>query len=246
MAGLLRAAARAASGDVIGIYWKMSTDLSRPLIAATGLNDVLDGFVTFREVQDVVLKTHTKTSDGDLSAAIMSISSLCRRRDWGTSDPLGIGGLLFDACRLSLLPRWHGDDRLIKEIAIACEHGVTALLASRLLTRPTSQRLAFREIGLAIGLKAIPTILALNEHPARAGVGIPKRLHFATHCTRATCWPRRGLPISCASAMPSVAADIARIIKPILHHNARSIFKWVGYSRYWRPKFPYRISRALR
>ena len=33
---------RSASGDVVGIYWKMSTDLSRPLTYAMGLHDALD------------------------------------------------------------------------------------------------------------------------------------------------------------------------------------------------------------
>ena len=42
---------RSASGDVVGIYWKMSTDLSRPLTYAMGLHDALDGFITFRELQ---------------------------------------------------------------------------------------------------------------------------------------------------------------------------------------------------
>ena len=165
-----RFARKSASGNVIGIYWKMSTDLSRPLTFAMGAHDALDGLVTFREVQDVISKTHAKTSDGDLAAAITSISKVCRSRDWGTCDPLGIGGLLFDACRLSLLPQRHGDDRLLKKITDGYGNGVTALLASQLLTRAVSQRLAFRELGLAIGLKAIPTI--------KIGARLPQRSHL--------------------------------------------------------------------
>jgi hypothetical protein len=78
---------------------------------------------------------------------------------------LGIGGLLFDACRLSQLPRWPGDHRLFEEITNPCEDGVRAFLAGRSLTRPASQRLAFRELGLAIGLEAVPTILAMKIDP---------------------------------------------------------------------------------
>ena len=168
-------ARKSASGDVIGIYWKMSTDLSRPLTFAMGAHDALDGLVTFREIQNVISKMHAKTSDGDLTAAIASISTLCRGRDWGTNDPLGIGGLLFDACRLSLLPQRNGDDRLLKKITDAFENGVSTLLASQLLTRHVSQRLAFRELGLAIGLKAIPTILEASKYATQIG---PKRLHL--------------------------------------------------------------------
>ena len=47
---------RTGSGEVIGVYWKMSTDLSRPLVNAMGLHDALDGFITFREVQYAIAK----------------------------------------------------------------------------------------------------------------------------------------------------------------------------------------------
>ena len=170
-------ARKSTSGDVIGIYWKMSTDLSRPLTFAMGLHDALDGFVTFREVQRVILKTHAKT-DGALTAAITSISHLCRSRDWSTSDPLGIGGLLFDACRLTQLPQWHDDDGLLEEIENAYDNGVRAFVASQLLIRPASQRLAFRELGLAIGLKAIPIILDPTKHAMKSDGRFPKRSHF--------------------------------------------------------------------
>jgi hypothetical protein len=170
-------ARKSASGNVIGVYWKMSTDLSRPLTFAMGLHDALDGLVTFREVQHVISKTHAKTSTGDLTAAIMSTSDLCRSGDWGTRDPLGIGGLLFDACRLSQLPQRHGDDGLLEEITNACENGVRALVASQLLTRAASQRLAFRELGLAIGLKAIPTIVELTKYATKIGGRLSQGWH---------------------------------------------------------------------
>jgi hypothetical protein len=155
---------RSASGNVVGIYWKMSTDLSRSLTFAMGLHDALDGFLTFREVQNVISKTRDKTNAGDLTKAITSISSLCRSKNWGTSDPLGIGGLLFDACRLSQLPHWPGDHYLFEEITNACEDSIRAFFASWFLTRPASHRLAFRELGLAIGLKAVPTVLEPSKN----------------------------------------------------------------------------------
>jgi hypothetical protein len=161
-------ACKSASGKVVGIYWKMSIDLSRPLTFGMGLHDALDGFLTFREVQYVLSKMQTKTSAGDLTAAITSISNLCRSRDWSTNDPLGIGGLLFDACRLSQLPLQHGDDDLLAEITNAYESGVRAFVRSQLLMRPLSQRLAFRELGLAIGLKAMPTVLVTKRSNLRS------------------------------------------------------------------------------
>jgi hypothetical protein len=159
-------ARKSASGDVMGIYWKMSTDLSRPLTFATGLHDGLDGLITFREVRHVTSKIQLKTSAIDLTGAIISLSNLCRDGFWGTNDPLGMGGLLFDACRLSQLPRLHGDDHLLDGIMQGCRDGIEALLTGQLLTRSTSQRLAFRELGLAIGLKALPIILEASEETA--------------------------------------------------------------------------------
>ena len=44
------------SGDVAGVYWKMSTDLSRPLVPAVGLHDALDGFITFWETRYAIAK----------------------------------------------------------------------------------------------------------------------------------------------------------------------------------------------
>jgi hypothetical protein len=170
-------ARKSASGDVVGIYWKMSTDLSRPLTSAVGLHDALDGFLTFWEVQHVVSKTNAKTSN-DLTAAVQSMPHLCRARDWSTSDPLGIGGLLFDACRLAQLPQRHDDDGLLESIENAYDNGVGAFVASRLLIRPISQRLAFRELGLAIGLKAVPIILDATKQAMNSYGGFSKRWHL--------------------------------------------------------------------
>ena len=86
-------------------------------------------------------------------------SKLCRKRDWTTTDPLGIGGLLFDACRLSQLTGGDADQELIEQLTDASEKSLSAFLASRSLRRSSSQRLAFRELGLAIGLMAAPTII---------------------------------------------------------------------------------------
>ena len=150
---------RSASGDVVGIYWKMSTDLSRPLTYAMGLHDTLDGFITLREVQHVSSKMQTKGEVPDLTFAIETLSSLCRNRDWTTTDPLGIGGLLFDACRLSQLTGRDADQELLEQLTNESEKSLRAFLTSRSLRRSSSQRLAFREFGLAIGLMAAPMIV---------------------------------------------------------------------------------------
>jgi hypothetical protein len=152
-------AQRSASGDVGGIYWKMSTDLSRPLTFGMGLHDALDGFITLREVQHASSQIRPKTEVPELTSAIEKLSKLCRNRDWTNTDPLGIGGLLFDTCRLSQLTGGDADQELLEQLTDASEKSLHAFLASRSLSRSFSQRLAFRELGLAIGLMAAPTII---------------------------------------------------------------------------------------
>ena len=149
---------RSRSGEVAGVYWKMSTDLSRPLVAATGQHDALDGYITFREAQFAASKMPIDAGVADLNGGIKWLSGLCEHRDWTTDDPLGVGGLLFDACRLCQLPGQHhpGDVPLLKEITQACERGIVAFRNGRNPARPAPHRLAFRELGLAIGLEHCP------------------------------------------------------------------------------------------
>ena len=146
------------SGEVLGVYWKMSTDFSRPLVAVSGLHDALDGFITFREVQHAVANISAGAVATDLDPAIVALAALCRNRDWTTDDPLGLGGLLFDACRLCQLTDEREDTRLLHSILESCRKGLLALLAQTQLQRPSSHRLAFRELGLAIGLRSVSTI----------------------------------------------------------------------------------------
>src|SRR5262249_38480952 len=126
-----------------------------------GLHDALDGFITFGELQHASWKKRPTHEVPDLTSAIESLSKLGRKRDWTTTDPLGIGGLLFDACRLSQLAGRDADQDLLEQLKYASENSLRAFLTSRSLRRSSSARLAFRELGLAIGLTAAPTIIGL-------------------------------------------------------------------------------------
>ena len=152
-------ARRSNFGGIVGVYWKMSTDLSRALVPSVGLHDALDGFITFREARHAAKMLDNLEATG-LSAAIESLSLLCQHRNWATDDPLGLGGLLFDAGRLCRLPgeEQFNDVRLLEELTDACRHGLIAFLADGHLSRPALHRLAFRELGLAIVLRALPII----------------------------------------------------------------------------------------
>ena len=160
---------RSSSGKPIGVIWKMSTDLSRPLVPAMGLHDALDGFLSFREVQHAIVKVSGDAESNGLGEASEALFALCEHGQWVTDDPLGIGGLLFDACRLcQLVGQKNGRElRLVEDVIQGSSNGLMILVKTGYLKRPTRHRLAFRELGLAIGLRAVPNIVrALQESEA--------------------------------------------------------------------------------
>ena len=81
------------------MFWKMSVDLMRPLVASMGHHDPLDGYVT-------CLQLDATTRRGmDLGDAIADFRSMIDPAGLATGDALGIGGLLVDAYRLDQLDR---------------------------------------------------------------------------------------------------------------------------------------------
>jgi hypothetical protein len=97
--------------------------------------------------------------DMNIREEIRSLAALTRGGNWATDDPLGLGGLLFDACRLCRLSEnSHADAELLEALLDGCSRGLASFLRARPLAGAASHRLAFRELGLAIGLKAVASI----------------------------------------------------------------------------------------
>jgi hypothetical protein len=142
------------------LAWKMSIDLSRRLVPSTGQHDAVDGLVTLLELQATA-----PDGDGvDLGPAISDLSAMCESARWTTQDALGIGGLLDDSIRLAELVFQHGVDRreLLHRILVATAQSLAAFDDSS-LTRPAGRRLAFRELGLAIGLNGLERLQTLLQ-----------------------------------------------------------------------------------
>ena len=134
------------------LAWKMSIDLHRPLVPSMGHHDPLDALITYLELQDA----GAETVGADLRAAIADADCMCAGASWATDDALGIGGLLLDATRLASLIARHGVERRDLWVQLLQE-SATSLRAfdrSDPLSLPPQHRLAFRELGLAIGLGA--------------------------------------------------------------------------------------------
>ncbi len=128
------------------MYWKMSIDLSRPLIPSMGQNDALNGYVTFKVID--------KHVDVNLKEQIAKIHRLAQSVRLPTTDPLGIGELLVDAYRLHQM---NENPNFISKILNAVKYGLQ-------LFNKNTHTLAFRELGLAIGLEALKKLKKLHSY----------------------------------------------------------------------------------
>jgi hypothetical protein len=145
------------AGGAKRMYWKMSIDLTYPLVPSMGLHDPLDGFVTYNELR-MCTDGHSDTSIfPDLSAEIAETAKMCEGHNWETDDPLGIGGLLFDACRLSQMTvkGYFRAPGFLEVLLGSSQYGLNAFVRQNPLSASADYRLAFRELGLSIGLKAV-------------------------------------------------------------------------------------------
>lgn len=143
------------AGRPVGICWKMSIDLTRPQVAGVNPHDALDGYVTWRQL-----------SQSGTSPALDSGTEILRglvqqHGRYLTDDSLGLGGLLMDAARLLRMPgRAESDDRIAADVLMGVDTGLEHWLRQRAIAAPASHRLAFRELGLVIGLQTLPEINA--------------------------------------------------------------------------------------
>lgn len=143
------------------MVWKMSIDLGRVLVSSMGHHDALDGLITYLELQSA--EPRNTPNRGKLAAAIAEASAMCEKGRWMTDDPLGIGGLLDDGGRLAQLVFRRNLPRLplLMHLLSEARRSLDAFARSPLLTFPAERRLAFRELGLSIGLHAIEYVKPL-------------------------------------------------------------------------------------
>ena len=166
-----------------GMYWKMSIDLTYPLVASMGQHDPLDGLVTCCELQ-LAAKEREQSPQPDLSGEIADMAGLCRELRLATDDPLGTGGLLFDASRIAQimigggagfmadigLDGPSGLPGVLGDVVDAALVGLEAFADSGSPRLPADYRLAFRELGLSIGLSGVEGLLhMIHENPALFG-----------------------------------------------------------------------------
>jgi hypothetical protein len=156
------------------MVWKMSTDLDRVLVPSTGQHDPLDAWITYLELRSAAAEAGSLMPPATLEREIDEAARLCQGAEWATDDPLGIGGLLIAAYRLAAIMDGgvEGGGELLGRILEAAASGLAVYARGEPLAEPAGRRLAFRELGLAIGLHALERMPALSTR-AR---GLPTRL----------------------------------------------------------------------
>ncbi len=160
------------------MYWKMSIDLSRPLVTSMGHHDPLDGYITYLQLRSTAAGLPESVAEPDLGDAINQSAEMIKGGEWATADPLGLGGLLMDTYRVEQMMRegFLQNADLLETLLAASLAGLQHFAQSRELRRPAEYRLAFRELGLAIGLHAVTRMWKAAEGEAEtstqdSGVG---------------------------------------------------------------------------
>jgi hypothetical protein len=131
----------------------MSIDLSRPLVNSMGHHDPLDGLVTCLELRSS--PGSTPEQKDQLDAATVDFGRICERGNWATEDPLGIGGVLDAAVRTMCVAERREQKELLSQLLCDAESSLRTYDRTAQLNRSADDRLAFRELGLSIGLRAL-------------------------------------------------------------------------------------------
>lgn len=149
------------------LVWKMSIDLRRPLVESMGQHDALDGLVACAQLRATAAVLGAASEAPTLEAESARLEGLLDPRFLATADPLGLGGLLLDAGRLDQIegPPTRAGSSLVQALLLAAAEGLELYARQGDLERPASRRLAFRELGLAIGLHAVE-LLGSGPPPA--------------------------------------------------------------------------------
>ncbi|MDR4496414.1 MAG: hypothetical protein MRK02_00550 [Candidatus Scalindua sp.] len=106
-----------------------------------------------------------KTEGLDLSNEITVLNTICKGKNWVTEDPLGIGGLLCEACRVTqmIISENFEQSELLETLLDSSLEGLESYSRMNSLKLPIENRLAFRELGLSIGMRAVEEVRKLIE-----------------------------------------------------------------------------------
>jgi hypothetical protein len=147
------------------MYWKMSIDLTRPLVPSMGHRDPLEGLLICLELDETAAALRAPAGGPDLSGAISDFAAMIDPRALATADPLGVGELLVDVQRVARLiargARRTGPallEGILDALLAATASGLGRFASGHDRVLPADRRLAARELGLALGLAAVASV----------------------------------------------------------------------------------------
>jgi len=158
------------------MHWKMSIDLTRALVPSMGQHDPLDGYISNLQLRATAAALPLPATDPDLEDETRQYASMLKQSELATADPLGLGGLLIDAHRLQQLMQQGAqpDEQLLNRLLDAALTGLQHYAQSGELQLPANHRLAFRELGLAIGLHAVERMHRAVDHKSGHAATSPR------------------------------------------------------------------------
>ena len=168
------------------MVWKMSIDLTRAQVTSMGQHDPLDGYITNLQLRATATTLPQPTTDPDLEDETSQYTAMIKDGEWATADPLGLGGLMIDAYRMQQLMQQGvpPDEELIKNLLSASLDGLRYYAHSGELQQPAQYRLAFRELGLTIGLHAVERmqrVIDEQAHPTATSPSLSELLKALMH-----------------------------------------------------------------
>jgi len=160
------------------MHWKMSIDLTRTLVPSMGQHDPLDGYISNLQLRATATALPQPAAGPNLEDETRQYATMLRRGELATADPLGLGGLLIDAYRAQQLMQQGArpDAHLLNRLLDAAFSGLQHYVDSGELQLPAKHRLAFRELGLAIGLHAVERMHQMADHNKNAYAATTPRL----------------------------------------------------------------------
>jgi hypothetical protein len=154
---------RPPAGQPARLRWKMSIDGTRALVPSEGAHDALDGLVAVGGILAALPDPRPA-----LDRQVRELAGMCAGRRWISDDPLGAGGLLTDAVWAtelvtggrSAVPSGGGAAQaalgpLLSGLWRDSVLSLATLARSYPFAASPAARLAFRELGLSIGLEAV-------------------------------------------------------------------------------------------
>jgi hypothetical protein len=151
------------------MYWKMSIDLNRALVPSMGQHDPLDGYITYNEIQSEINNLDLIDKiENPLNYELKDMKNICMGMSMVTDDPLGIGGLLTDATLITqLIDRGSNLFELLETVLDSSLMGLRSYISDNPMGLSANYRLAFRELGLSIGLKGLVIIRDLIRNNSK-------------------------------------------------------------------------------